>query len=104
MWPIRGTTCRAYNANSGITGYFITTSPSYQLSFLNPSTYGTGSGPQCIVEDPSNQFIYTANFVDSTITGRAVDPNDGVLNPLRVANSYKLQGQANWCLVDGRTN
>jgi hypothetical protein len=33
-----------------------------------------------------------------------VDPNDGVLNPLKVANSYKLQGQANWCLVDGRTN
>lgn len=92
------------NAQSGMAGYFITTSPSYQLSFLNPSTYGTGAGPQCIVEDPSDQFIYTANFYDSTITGRTVDPNDGVLNPLRVANSYKLQGQPNWCLVDGRTD
>lgn len=92
------------NAQSGMSGYFITTSPSYQLSFLNPSTYGTGAGPQCIVEDPSDQFIYTANFYDSTITGRTVDPNDGVLNPLRVANSYKLQGQPNWCLIDGRTD
>ncbi|MGC1463446.1 MAG: beta-propeller fold lactonase family protein [Terracidiphilus sp.] len=100
----QGNNVQGVNANSGLAGYFITTSPSYQLSFLNPSNYGTGSGPQCIVEDPSNQFIYTANFVDSTITGRAVDPNDGVLNPLKVANSYKLQGQANWCLVDGRTN
>jgi 6-phosphogluconolactonase (cycloisomerase 2 family) len=85
-------------------GYFVTTNPSYRLTFLNPSTFGTGSGPQCLVEDPSNQFIYTANHVDSTITGRTVDPNDGVLNTLKVANSYKLQGPANWCLVDGRTD
>ena len=92
------------NAQSGITGYFLTTSPAYQLSFLAPSTYGSGAGPQCIVEDPSDQFIYEANFYDSTITGRVVDPNDGVLNPLKVANSYKLQGPANWCLVDGRTD
>jgi len=92
------------NPQSGIAGYFLTTSPSFQLSFLSPSTYGTGSGPQCLVEDPSNQFIYTANFGDSTISGRAVDPNDGVLNQLRVVSSYKLQGPANWCLVNGRTN
>ena len=100
----QGNNTLGQNAGSGMVGYFLTTSPSFQLNFLNPSTYGTGSGPQCIVEDPSNQFIYTANFVDSTITGRAVDPNDGVLNPLKVANSYKLQGPANWCLIDGRTD
>jgi 6-phosphogluconolactonase (cycloisomerase 2 family) len=100
----QGNNVQGQNAGSGMAGYFVTTSPSYQLNFLNPSTYGTGSGPQCIVEDPSNQFIYTANHLDSTITGRTVDPNDGVLNPLKVANSYKLQGQANWCLVDGRTD
>jgi 6-phosphogluconolactonase (cycloisomerase 2 family) len=92
------------NANSGIAGYFLTTSPAYQLSFLNPAAYGSGSGPQCIVEDPSNQFIYTANYNDSSITGRAIGPNDGVLHELKVSSSYKLQGPANWCLVDGRTN
>ena len=92
------------NPQSGIVGYFLTQSPSFQLSFLSPPTYGSGSGPQCLVEDPSNQFIYTANFGDSTISGRTVDPNDGVLNQLRVASSYKLQGPANWCLINGRTN
>jgi 6-phosphogluconolactonase (cycloisomerase 2 family) len=92
------------NPQSGIAGYTINKGSSFQLSFLNPSFYGSGSGPQCLVEDPSNQFIYTANFGDSTITGRSVDPNDGVLNQLRVASSYKLQGQANWCLINGRTN
>jgi 6-phosphogluconolactonase len=100
----QGNNVQNQNANSGLSGYFITTSPSFRLSFLTPSTYGTGSGPQCLVEDPSDQFIYTANFADSTITGRVVDPNDGVLNGLKVASSYKLQGPANWCLIDGRTD
>lgn len=94
------------NAQSGIAAYYVTTTPSYQLQF-NPgqSNFGTGAGPQCIVEDPSDQFVYTANFFDSTITGRSVDPNDGFLNTLpRVSSTYKLQGPANWCLVDGRTD
>jgi 6-phosphogluconolactonase len=103
----QGNNTTGTNANSGITAYTLYTSPSFQLSFLasgSETTFGTGSGPQCIVEDPSNQYIYTANFYDSTITGRAVDVNDGVLNSLRVASSYKLQGPANWCLVNGRTD
>jgi len=100
----QGNNIGGVNADSGITGYFLTTTPSYQVTFLAPSTYGSGAGPQCIVEDPSDQFIYTANFYSSTITGRVVDPNDGVLNNLRVASSYALQGPAAWCLVDGRTN
>jgi hypothetical protein len=90
--------------NSGISGYFITTSPSFLLNFTVPSAFGSGSGPQCLVEDPSDQFIYTANFVDSTISASSIDVNSGLLRPLRVASSYKLQGQANWCLVDGRTS
>ena len=68
--------------------------------------FGTGSGPQCIVEDPSNQFIYTANFNDSTVTGRVIDQNAGVLTDLRVTGNgtYSLTGPATWCLVDGRTS
>jgi len=100
----QGNNVQGNNAGSGMAGWFLTSSPSFQLTPLTPPFFGTGSGPQCIVEDPSDQFIYTANFVDSSITGRALNPTDGVLDPLRVASSYKLQGPASWCLVDGRTN
>jgi 6-phosphogluconolactonase (cycloisomerase 2 family) len=65
--------------------------------------FGSGSGPQCIVEDPSDQFIYEANEYDSTVTGRSLDPNSGALNLLRVTSSYPLQGPATWCLINGRT-
>jgi 6-phosphogluconolactonase (cycloisomerase 2 family) len=91
------------NPESGIAGYFITTTPAYQLSFIAGEPFGSGSGPQCIVEDPSNQFVYEANFYDSTVTGRVLDPNSGELDDMRVASSYALKGPATWCLVDGRT-
>jgi len=92
------------NAYSGYSGYFLTSTPAYQLRYIAGEPFGSGGGPQCLVEDPSDQFIYSADLTDSSVTGRAVDPNSGVLNELRVASSYSLQGPATWCLVDGRTN
>jgi 6-phosphogluconolactonase (cycloisomerase 2 family) len=91
------------NPESGITCYFLTTSPAFQLSFIAGEPFGSGSGPQCIVEDPSDQFIYEANQYDSTITGRVLDPNSGELDNMRSTSTYTLQGPPSWCLVDGRT-
>jgi 6-phosphogluconolactonase (cycloisomerase 2 family) len=99
----QGNNVQGQNTNSGLSAYFITTSPAYQLTFVSGEPFGTGSGPQCIVEDPSDQFIYEANQYDSTITGRILDPNSGELNLLRVPSSYTLQGPPTWCLIDGRT-
>jgi 6-phosphogluconolactonase len=90
------------NPDSLTAAYFITTSP-YQLSFVSGEPFGSGSGPQCIVEDPSDQFIYEADQFDSSITGRVLDPNSGELDGMRVTSTYSLQGPASWCLIDGRT-
>lgn len=90
-------------SESGIAGYVIDPS-TQQLSFIAGEPFGTGSGPVCIVEDPSNQYVYTANANDSTVTGRMIDENAGVLNDLRAPTSYSLEGPASWCLVDGRTD
>jgi 6-phosphogluconolactonase (cycloisomerase 2 family) len=92
------------NPQSGIAGYFLTTAPAYQLSYIAGEPFGSGSGSQCIVEDPSNQFIFEANEYDSTVTGRLLDPNSGELNAMRVTSTYTLQGPPTWCLMDGRTN
>ena len=60
----------------------------------------------CLLEDPSDQFIYTANFTDSTVTGRLIDQNAGVLDNLngKANRSFPLQGPAAWCMVTGRTS
>ena len=95
----------ALSSQSNIAGYLYDTS-THQLTPLSGSPFGTGSGPQCIVEDPSNQFIYTANFNDSTVTGRTLDQNLGNLNSLsgKANQPYPLDGQPTWCLVSSRTS
>jgi 6-phosphogluconolactonase (cycloisomerase 2 family) len=100
----QGNNTAGANANSAIEGYFLTTTPAYQLSFIAGQPFGAGAGPQCLVEDPSDQFIYSADFNDSSITGRVVDPNAGTLNNLRVTPTFALEGPATWCVMDGRTS
>ncbi len=99
----QGTELIGPNPESGIAGYFLTTAPSFQLTFIAGEPFGSGSGPQCIVEDPSDQFIFEANQYDSTITGRVLDPNSGELDDMRTTSTYTLQGPPTWCLMDGRT-
>jgi 6-phosphogluconolactonase (cycloisomerase 2 family) len=71
-----------------------------------PVNFGSGGGPQCLVEDPSNQYFYTANFNDSTITALGLNEQSGNLTPLnqstKAPTQYSLSGPATWCLVDGR--
>jgi hypothetical protein len=99
----QGNNTQGTNAQSGLAGYVIDPS-THQLSFIPGEPYGSGAGPQCLVEDPSDQFIYSADFNDSSVSGRVVDPNSGALNNLRVTATYPVQGPATWCLVDGRTS
>ncbi|MGB8261265.1 MAG: beta-propeller fold lactonase family protein [Terracidiphilus sp.] len=88
---------------NGIAAWVINKAQS-ELTPMPKEPFPTGSGPQCIVEDPSNQFIYTANYNDSTVTGRVLDQNAGTLSVLHNNSSFSLSGPATWCLVDGRTN
>jgi 6-phosphogluconolactonase (cycloisomerase 2 family) len=105
----QGDNTNTNNAQSGITAYTIQTTP-YNLSPIanGGQSSGIGAGPQCILEDPSNQFVYTANFNDSTVTGLAIDKNAGNLAPLsqrtKAKDSYAIPGPAAWCVVTGRTS
>ena len=88
-------------AASGIAGYVIN-SP-FEPTEISCSPFGTGGDqPQCLVEDPSNQFFYEANFAGHSVTGQKLDNNAGVLTPF--SQTYTLPGPATWCLVDGRTD
>ncbi len=96
--PASGTT----NPNSVITGFTIASNG--VLSPIAGGTTQTGSGPQCILEDPSNQYIYDADFVSSTVTGHVLDPNSGVLTDLRNNTSYATVGNPTWCVSTNRAN
>jgi len=97
------------NAQSGITAFTIQSTP-YNLAPIanGGQSSGIGAGPRCILEDPSSQFVYTANFNDSTVTGLLIDQNAGNLAPLsqrtKAKDSYAIPGPAAWCVVTGRTS
>jgi DNA-binding beta-propeller fold protein YncE len=56
-----------YNAND-ITAYSINPSASSGLTALG--TYGTGSGPTCVLVEPATgNYVYTTNFLDSNVSG-----------------------------------
>jgi len=87
---------------SEITAYTIDQT-SGKLATIPGEPFSIGAGPTCMLEDPSGQFIYIASFNDSQITGKIIDVNSGVLNPLRVATNYATSGSPTWCVQTGRT-
>jgi 6-phosphogluconolactonase (cycloisomerase 2 family) len=99
----QGNNTNTTNTQSGLAGYVIDPN-SHVLSLIPGEPFGSGAGPQCLVEDPSNQFIYSADYNDSSVSGRVLDPNSGQLTNLRTNTNYSLTGPAAWCLVDGRTD
>jgi 6-phosphogluconolactonase (cycloisomerase 2 family) len=66
--------------------------------------FATGGGPQCIFQDPSHQYIYTAGSVSSQITGAAFDPNTGILRNLSKGSSFSTVGTPTWCLYSSNTD
>jgi 6-phosphogluconolactonase (cycloisomerase 2 family) len=89
-------------ANSQISGYTIATTG--VLAEISGAPFTSGSSPQCILEDPSNQYLYTADNISSTVTGHVLDPNSGVLTDLRNKTSYATVGNPTWCVASGHTD
>jgi 6-phosphogluconolactonase len=69
----------------------------------SPFTAGDISGPVCIFEDPTNQYIYSAGSNDNSITGRKLDPNTGTLKDLNKATAFSTVGTPSWCLAISST-
>jgi 6-phosphogluconolactonase (cycloisomerase 2 family) len=90
------------NANSDITGYTI--SSNGVLAPTSPPTFHTGSSPQCIIEDPSNQFIFTADHDSNTVTGQVLDPSSGNLTDMRRKTTFPTVGNPTWCVADSHTD
>jgi len=97
-----GPTSGTQNPNSVISAFTIAANG--VLAPVAPSTFSVGSGPQCIIEDPSNQYIYTADSGSNTVTGKVLDPSSGNLTDLRNATSYATVGTPTWCVANGHTN
>lgn len=68
------------------------------------SIFPTGSGPVCIFEDTSHQYIYTADADSSQITGSALNPETGVIANLAHGSTFPTVGTPTWCLYSANTD
>lgn len=93
--------------NSNISGYTIDTTngqlqPIAGGGAQNP--YPTGAGPIWMAVDATNQYLYTANFNDNSITGKVIDQTHGQLSILlKGPTSTPTVGQPTFVVVSGRT-
>jgi 6-phosphogluconolactonase (cycloisomerase 2 family) len=70
-----------YAAND-VNAYSINASANPGLTPVG--TYGTGTGPTCVFVEPARgAYVYTTNFLDSTITGLNLSPTNGTLAPVQ---------------------
>jgi 6-phosphogluconolactonase len=86
---------------SSVSAYFIDPTTGRLTPLATSVPFGSGSSPRCILEDPSNQYLYTANYADSTITGAVINSSTGTLTTLRKATSFATTGQPTWCTASG---
>ncbi len=96
-----GPNLTATSEASSVSAFFIDPTTGRLTPLATSVPFGSGSSPRCILEDPSNQYIYTANFADSTVTGAIINTSTGTLTTLRKLTSFPAAGQPTWCVASG---
>ncbi len=86
-----------YSSLSGLT----INSTNQELQPLSTEPYPVGSGPTCIAEDPTNQYIYTSNNTAGTITGFQLNADSGELSNLVMGSTFTTVGKASCFAISG---
>jgi hypothetical protein len=89
--------------NSTLSGFNLQTVPYQAIPDGTNNPYAVGSSPTCIVEDPSNQYLYTSNG-DGTVTGKILDKSTGRLSDLTRGSTFTAVGQATCLAVSGNVD
>jgi 6-phosphogluconolactonase (cycloisomerase 2 family) len=80
---------------------FTLNSANQELQEIPGAPYTVGSGPVCMVEDSTNQYLYTSNHNDGTVTGKVIDPSTGTLADLSRGSTFPSVGLAGCMALSG---
>jgi hypothetical protein len=90
--------------NSSISAFqILSNGTNQQIPDPGNNPYPIGGGPVCLVEDPSNQYIYSSNG-DGTVTGKVLDSRSGQLSNLTRGSTFTAVGQATCLAVSGNVD
>ncbi len=88
-------------ANSTISAFTIDSNGALAPLSDSANPYAIGSGPVCVSSDPTNQYIYTSNNTDSTVTGKIANANTGILSDLSRGSVFPTTGKPSCMIVSG---
>ncbi|WP_263383203.1 lactonase family protein [Granulicella arctica] len=94
-------------ANSTISAFKIDVGATNKLQPVVGDTnnpYAVGSGPVCMGEDPSNQYVYVSNNVAGTVTGKQINTRTGQLSDLARGATFPATGHATCLAISGNVN
>jgi 6-phosphogluconolactonase (cycloisomerase 2 family) len=104
LYVLNHGTTNSNNANSTISAYVIQTTGTLVPVSDPQNPYPVGNGPVCMIEDPSNQYVYTSNNNDGTVTGKFINQNTGQLSDLSRGSSFQATGQATCLAISGNVD
>jgi 6-phosphogluconolactonase (cycloisomerase 2 family) len=96
-------TTNSNNPNSTISAYVIESTGALVPISDPDNPYPVGSGPICMVEDPSSQYVYTSNY-NGTVTGKYINQNTGQLSDLARGSTFPSAGIGSCLAVSGNVD
>ena len=104
LYVLNKFTTNTQNAASTISAFTIdqTNGKLQQIPDAN-NPYPIGTGPVCMAEDPTNQYVYTSNNIDGSVTGKIINQNTGQLSDLIRGSKFPATGLATCMAVSGNT-
>ena len=86
---------------SSITGFLIQSGASLANSYNTGSPYQVDAGPVCMVEDPTNKYMYVSAHNSGQITGKLFDPTTGELSALSRGSTFSATSLATCLTISG---
>jgi len=104
LYVLNHGTTNSNNANSSISAFVIQTTGALTPISDPQNPYAVGNGPVCMLEDPSNQYVYTSNYNDGSVTGKFINQNTGQLSDLARGSTFPASGLATCLAVSGNVD
>jgi 6-phosphogluconolactonase (cycloisomerase 2 family) len=104
LYVLNHGTTNSNNPNSSISAFVIESTGALVPISDPQNPYSVGNGPVCMVEDPSNQYVYTSNNNDGSVTGKFINQNTGQLSDLARGSSFQATGLATCLAVSGNVD
>ncbi len=99
LYVLNHGTPNSANASSTISAFVIqSTGTLVPISDAN-NPYSSGSGPVCMVEDPSSQYVYESNNNDGNVVGKYINQNTGQLSDLSRGSVFPTGSLGSTCLA-----